>query len=56
MNDNVVYLTHILESIQKIEGGLSGGKDVFLKSDLLQDAIVRNLQVSVNRRNASPMN
>lgn len=45
MKDSRVYLTHILECIQKIERGLSGGKDGFLKSDLLQDAVVRNLQV-----------
>jgi uncharacterized protein with HEPN domain len=45
VKDSRVYLTHILECFQKIERGLNEGKDGFLKSDLLQDAVVRNLQV-----------
>jgi len=45
VKDSRVYLTHILECIEKIERGLSGGKVGFLQSDLLQDAVVRNLQV-----------
>ena len=45
MRDDRVYLTHILECINRIERGVSAGKVEFVRADLLQDAVVRNLQV-----------
>ena len=45
MRDDRVYLAHILECIDRIERGVSAGKAEFIQTDLLQDAVVRNLQV-----------
>ena len=44
MKDDRVYLLHILECIQRIEGNTSGGHDAFMASHTLQDAVLRNLQ------------
>jgi uncharacterized protein with HEPN domain len=45
VRDDRVYLEHILECINRIERGVSAGKSEFVQADLLQDAVVRNLQV-----------
>jgi len=45
VRDDRVYLAHILECIDRIERGVSPGKSEFFRADLLQDAVVRNLQV-----------
>jgi uncharacterized protein with HEPN domain len=44
MKDDRVYLRHILECIRRIEEDTAGGKDAFLSSHTLQDAVLRNLQ------------
>lgn len=44
MRDDTVCLLHILESIKRIEENISQGRDRFLKSHTLQDAVLRNLQ------------
>lgn len=44
MKDDRVYLLHILECIRRIEEDTAGGKDAFLSSHTLQDAVLRNLQ------------
>ena len=45
MKDDQLYLIHINECIQRIEKYVGeGGRDAFMASDLLQDAIIRNLQ------------
>jgi uncharacterized protein with HEPN domain len=45
MKDDRLYLIHISECIQRIEKYLrDGGRDAFMASDLMQDAIIRNLQ------------
>lgn len=44
MRDDTVYLRHVLESIRRIEENVSQGRDLFLKSHTLQDAVLRNLQ------------
>ncbi|MGD0752087.1 MAG: DUF86 domain-containing protein [Anaerolineales bacterium] len=45
MKDDRLYLIHINECIQRIEKYVGeGGRDAFMASDLLQDAIIRNLQ------------
>lgn len=43
--DPRVYLAHILECIQKIERFTAGGKARFLSDVMIQDAVVRNLEV-----------
>ena len=44
MRDDRVYLAHILECINRIERRELRKKRIF-RADLLQDAVVRNLQV-----------
>lgn len=43
--DPRVYLAHILECIQKIERFTADGKDRFLGDVMVQDAVLRNLEV-----------
>jgi len=45
MKDDRLYLIHISECIQRIEKYTTGGQDAFMQSDLIQDAVVRNLQI-----------
>ncbi|MFZ2146298.1 MAG: DUF86 domain-containing protein [Sedimentisphaerales bacterium] len=46
MKDDTVYLRHILECIRRIEENVAGGRDRFLSSHNLQDAVLRNLQTT----------
>jgi len=46
MKDDKLYLIHICECIERVEGYVqSGGKEAFITSTLIQDAVLRNLQV-----------
>lgn len=40
-----VYLAHILECIQKIERFTDDRKSRFLQEDMVQDAVIRNLEI-----------
>ncbi len=44
MKDDVAYLRHILECIRRIEEDTGDGREKFLASHTLQDAVLRNLQ------------
>ena len=44
MKDDRVYLGHILRCISRIEEYVAGGREGFLASHLIQDAVLRNLQ------------
>ena len=44
MKDDRVYLRHILECIGRIEEDTAQGRDAFMVSHLIQDAVLRNLQ------------
>lgn len=44
MKDDIVYLRHIEDCIRRIEEDTAGGRDGFLTSHTLQDAVIRNLQ------------
>ena len=45
MKDDKLYLIHISECIERVEKYTTGGgKDAFLASTLIQDAVMRNLQ------------
>lgn len=44
MKDDTVYLRHIEECIRRIEENISAGRDRFMTSHSLQDAVLRNLQ------------
>lgn len=43
--DPRVYLAHILECIQKIERFTEEGKERFLQDELIQDAVLRNVEI-----------
>lgn len=44
MKDETVYLRYISECIRRIEENIAGGRDQFMASHTLQDAVLRNLQ------------
>ena len=44
MRDDSVYIHHITECIGRIEENTSMGREEFMKSHTLQDAVLRNLQ------------
>jgi uncharacterized protein with HEPN domain len=44
MKDDAVYLRHIQECIRRIEEDVAGGRQVFMASHTVQDAVLRNLQ------------
>lgn len=45
MKPDSVYLAHILECIRKVREDVAAGREAFFKSHLIQDAVLRNLQV-----------
>jgi len=45
VKDNKLYLIHISECIARIEKYTLEGQEAFMQSSLIQDAVVRNLQV-----------
>ena len=44
MKDDGLYLIHMRECGDRIEQYVSGGRDTFMHSTLIQDAVLRNLQ------------
>ena len=62
MRDDRLYLLHIAECLDRIETYVAEGRDTFMGSTLIQDAVIRNLQLlgesarrlSQNTRDASP--
>lgn len=45
MKDDKLYLEHILERIARIYEHTSGGYDAYLEQEIIQDAVLRNLEV-----------
>jgi uncharacterized protein with HEPN domain len=45
LNSDRLYLEHILECISRVEAYTTGGKDQFLSDTLVQDGVLRNLQI-----------
>ncbi len=43
--DDTAYLHHILECIRRVEEDIEEGRERFMASHTLQDAVLRNLQV-----------
>jgi uncharacterized protein with HEPN domain len=62
VRDENLYLTDILTCIQKIQSYTIDGRDVFLNTPMVQDAVIRNLeiigeatkQLSLELRRANP--
>jgi uncharacterized protein with HEPN domain len=44
MKDDSAYLRYILDCISRVEENVSAGKNEFMASHTLQDAVLRNLQ------------
>ncbi len=45
MKDHRVCLVHILEAIQKIRRYTKQGREAFLAEEVIQDAVIRNLEI-----------
>ena len=45
MKDDRLYLIHIIECIEKIERYTKAGKQEFMSSSLIQDGVIRNLEI-----------
>ena len=55
MKDDRLYVIHILECIIRIEKYTQEGREVFMASTLIQDAVTRNLQtMAESARRLSP--
>lgn len=47
MRDDTIYLRHILECIRRIEVNVAGGREAFMASHTLQNALLRNLKTMI---------
>lgn len=45
MKDDRVYLLHIRDSIVRIEAYTARGRDAFFAETMVQDAVIRNLEI-----------
>ncbi len=45
MKDDLVYVEHVLGCLTRIQTYTGGSRSVFIDSTLVQDAVIRNLQV-----------
>jgi len=62
VKDDRLYVTHVLDCIDRIEKYTTEGQASFFRSDLIQDAVARNLQtlaesvrrISAERKSAHP--
>jgi uncharacterized protein with HEPN domain len=45
VNDDLAYLNDVLERIQRIETYTQQGRETFLQSAMIQDAVIRNFEV-----------
>jgi uncharacterized protein with HEPN domain len=55
MKDESVYLKHIRDAIERIESYTEAGKDSFFENRMIQDSVIRNLEVIGEAvRNLSP--
>ena len=45
MKDDSVYLRHIVDAIKDIEAYTKGGREVFLATKMVQDAVIRKLEI-----------
>jgi uncharacterized protein with HEPN domain len=45
VKDDRLYLQHILDAVEKITSYASCGREEFMRNTMVQDAIVRNLEI-----------
>jgi uncharacterized protein with HEPN domain len=44
VKDDRLYIVHVLECVRRVQEFCQGGEDAFRGSELIQDAVLRNLQ------------
>lgn len=45
MKNDTVYLSHIIDAIEDIRKYTDPGKDAFYENKMMQDAVIRNLEI-----------
>lgn len=45
MKDEKLYLIHIAECIERIESYTGDGREAFMRSQMAQDAVIRNFEI-----------
>jgi uncharacterized protein with HEPN domain len=45
VKDDSVYLRHVMDAIRRIEDYCTDGKEAFLTTPMIQDAVIRNLEI-----------
>jgi len=45
MKEDRVYLLHIRDAIERIESYTKGGREAFFREPIVQDAVIRNLEI-----------
>lgn len=45
MKNDMVYLRHIVDAIKNIEAYTEGGREEFFATKMIQDAVIRNLEI-----------
>jgi len=45
MKDDLIYLRHIVDAIKNIEAYTMGGREEFFATKMIQDAVIRNLEI-----------
>ena len=56
MKDDRLYLHHMLERCQRITRYIRSGRETFMESDELQDAVIRNVEVIGEQPSVFPPN
>ena len=57
MRDDRLYIHHVIDCVRRIERYCQNGEEAFRESELVQDAVLRNLQTlaeSTQRISESP--
>ena len=45
MREDRVFLSHIRDAIERIESYTATGKEAFYRESMVQDAVIRNLEI-----------
>jgi len=45
VKDDLIFLQHIVDAIKDIESYTNGGEKVFYSTKMIQDAVIRNLEI-----------
>jgi len=45
VKDDLIFLQHIFDAIKDIENYTGGGEEVFYSTKMIQDAVIRNLEI-----------